>query len=455
MAYNVDDTIVAIASPPGASLRGIIRISGEQTFEILQRYFERVSLTNIQDAHNVAVDCEFAIDDTHSVSGQLLMWPTKKSFTRQPSAELHTVGATPILQMLLERLVSFGCRLAEPGEFTMRAFLSGRIDLTQAEAVLGVIDSTNKRQFKNSLQQLAGGISTPLTKCRDSLLSLLAELEAGLDFVEEDIEFISNDELVTLLSESETIVQNTITQLESRQTKTDQIKVVLAGKPNAGKSSLFNALINNEKQSAIVTNIAGTTRDYITANIEIESSPIQLIDTAGVELSSNPPTVSDSIDNEMQTQSNFKIADADLLILCSAGEFEDVDRSFSESNNQKTLWVATKHDLRKTATTTTAISVSSVDGTGIENLRERIGEMAGQIQSADVSVASTATRTFDSLVTTKQSIGRAITAAQSGLGEEIVAAEIRESLEHLGRIVGVVYTDDILDLVFSRFCIGK
>ncbi len=304
MPYHTDDTIVAIASPPGGAARGIVRVSGPNVINCLtpfvaaQRGREPISPPGGQEAAAVfdgendsrpltpARPTAF-IGNWHCEEfarpfpATLYLWPTTRSFTRQPLAEVHTLGSPPLLDAVVESLCGRGARLAEAGEFTMRAFLAGRIDLTQAEAVLGVIDAHGERQLAGALEQLAGGLSAPLDRLRSTLLDLLAHLEAGLDFVEEDIEFITAEELLEQLEQAAAIVGDILIRMEARAIIQDEVPVALVGPPNAGKSSLLNALAGDE--AAIVSEQAGTTRDYVTRRIICDEIPCLLIDTAGRE----------------------------------------------------------------------------------------------------------------------------------------------------------------------------
>src|SRR5262249_27089380 len=219
--------------------------------------------------------------DQFQLPCDLFLWPTRRSYTRQPLAEVHTFGSPPLLDAVLRALCDAGARLARPGEFTLRAFLAGRIDLMQAEAVLGVIDAADRRQLQSALEQLAGGLSRPLNGLRNDLLDLLADLEAGLDFVEEDIRFVSPEELAARLKSALDLLEQSSCQLAARGTGDGLARVALAGAPNAGKSSLFNALVGNS--AAIVSAHPGTTRDYLVAKIDADGLPIELVDTAGVD----------------------------------------------------------------------------------------------------------------------------------------------------------------------------
>ncbi len=294
MSYDVNDTIAAVASAPGGAARGVVRISGADAVARLASCFTpatgEVVLTAIRTPRRIRGFIRVSDGDADSelvVPGDLLLWPSTRSYTREPSAEFHTIGSPPLLAAVIEQLGRSGVRPAEPGEFTLRAFLAGRIDLTQAEAVLGVIDARDRGDLDAALDQLAGGLSRPLHRLREELLGVLAELEAGLDFVEEDIEFISREALRGRLESAQEIVAVTLDQLSARDVRTEVPRVAITGPPNAGKSSLFNVLVerfgSGGPAQAIVSPQPGATRDYVGARLNMHGVACEIIDTAGID----------------------------------------------------------------------------------------------------------------------------------------------------------------------------
>ena len=246
-----------------------------------------------------------------SLECDVYVWPGVRSYTRQPSAEIHMLGSPPLLDAALGLLCRGGARLAEPGEFTLRAFLAGRLDLTQAEAVLGVIDARNERELDVALAQMAGGLAAPLQALRESLLDLLSQLEAALDFADEDLEFIPRVAVQRRLAEAAEQVQQLRDQLQGRSTANEVPRVVLLGWPNVGKSSLFNALAGNA--AAIVSPAPGTTRDYLTRNIRSEGCEIVLVDTAGYQTADAARAEVEAAAQRMMEQ---QAKQADLILLC-------------------------------------------------------------------------------------------------------------------------------------------
>ena len=449
MTFDLDDTICAIASASGGAARGIVRISGPQIKEVLSPVFrpsDGRSLDSVESPSSLSGDMVLPRDLGH-LPAQLLLWPGSRSYTRQPTGELHTLGSPLLLEAVVENLCTAGARLGRPGEFTLRAFLAGRIDLTQAEAVLGVIDAASDSQLKVALSQLAGGLAGPLHALREDLLGLLAHLEAGLDFVDEDIEFISRRELCEQLDRSRQAVAAIAQQMQSRQEGQELPRVVLVGPPNAGKSSLLNALL--ERPAALVADQPGTTRDYLVGRLSCGGIECLLIDTAGVENASR-----DAIGRAAQLATHDQSEQADLVLLCRDAS-ENVEH-LPIADRQILVW--TKCDLlpdHAARFPLPGIRTSSITGQGLRELKAAIADHFQRMAIAGDCVPSTAARSRDSLQRAAAALEQAQVAARAGQGEELVAASLRDALDELGQVVGAVYTDDVLDHIFSRFCIGK
>ena len=467
---SLDDTIAAVASAPGGAARGIVRLSGPNAIGVVKRCFQAgdpsIDLLNLRGATTVVghIDRYQAIHgpmwDQFKLPADLFVWPTHRSYTRQPMAEIHTVGSPPLLEAVLQSLCNAGARLAQPGEFTLRAFLAGRIDLIEAEAVLGVIDAADRRQLEAALDQLAGGLSRPLQNLRNALLDLLADLEAGLDFVEDDIRFVQPAELQHRLAAATTLLQQTAQQLLERAVTNGIPRVVLMGLPNAGKSSLFNSLLGDA--AALVSPQPGTTRDYLTATIDADGLKVELIDTAGTA------TAVESVDTAAQELSIGQQNQADIRLLCiDASRSNDVRQSPESIGSQSigtTIVVLTKCDLTPGIETGylvsdkfISITTSSRTKFGLDTLRATIRKaLTKPSATAEVAgMAGTSARIRESLILAIEHLAAAKSLAANSFGEELVAVELRAALAELGKILGVVYTDDLLDRIFSRFCIGK
>jgi len=459
MTYDPDDTIAAIGTAAGGAPRGMVRLSGPQVLGCLSSCFHardsNLLLADTREPSVIAGSIYVAEPNSGKLPCDLFLWPSDRSYTRQPTAELHTLGSPPLLEKLLGRICDCGARLAEPGEFTLRAFLAGRLDLTQAEAVLGVIDAHSSTDLDTALAQLAGGLSQPLTHLREQLLQLLAELEAGLDFAEEDIEFISPEQLRQQLTAAQQVVSAVAKQLSSRGEASDLPRVVLVGPPNAGKSSLFNAFVERFGKSgarALVSDQSGTTRDFVTAAIKLDGIDCELVDTAGVELNWAP----DSIDGFAQQMTNQQQSQANLIVFCQDTTTAAAAPIVARDQIQLVAW--TKSDLVTTLPPCAAshVACSSISSDGLEPLAKLIRkELSAAALETSRSLSNTATRCADSLRHAEVSLTQALQVVATGGGEELIAAEVRGALHALGQVVGAVYSDDILDRVFGQFCIGK
>lgn len=522
-----DDTIAAIASAPGGAYRGIVRISGPDTVACLSKCFRTAPGVSLDQIHRPRVPVVQAARLHPTTRGShaqvrrprvlrgevwlaalerplpcdLFLWPSSRSYTREPTAEIHTIGSPPLLTAALETVCRAGARLAAPGEFTMRAFLAGRLDLTQAEAVLGVIDARDREQLDVALTQLAGGLAGPLGQLRLELLELLAHLEAGLDFVDEDIEFISQARLLSQLDHATAAVVRLKQRMATRDAEVGEPRVVLMGRPNVGKSSLLNALAEN--QAALVAGQPGTTRDYLTCRLDFGSLSCVVVDTAGVI----EPETEDAVATAAQAKTSEQNRQADVRILCldatrppdqweqdqllrgrSAGAHQGHENADSpaaadksaasppshhenpsparrsrqtEPGPEDSIVVITKCDLDSGHDTAvhhlpSAIRTSSKTLEGFGALRSEIRRRAELSAQPETNVvAGTAARCRDSLRLAEESLIRAREAAAGDMGDELVAADVRAALTELGKVVGAVYTDDVLDRIFSRFCIGK
>jgi tRNA modification GTPase len=443
MTLDLRDTIAAIASPTGPALRGIVRLSGPEAFSIARQRF-----TPDRDAapprgprlESGRIDLA---GQRRALPASLASWPGPRTYTGEPLVEIHTVGSPPLLQAVLAGCLDRGARLAQRGEFTLRAFLSGRIDLTQAEAVLGVIEADNAPQLRTALAQLAGGLAGPIRTLRDRLLDLVAHLEAGLDFVDEaDVDPLARAALADELREGAETLRALAARLQARDRPDGRPRVVLVGPPNAGKSRLFNALLGERR--AIVSPRAGTTRDYLTAAIEWDGVPIELVDTAGQDAAADDP-----IEAQAQALRADQEEAADLLLVCRAAD--DPGR-YPAALRQPHHLVWTKADLAEAPPG--SLATSAVTGRGLVELRATIADLLRRAAGSGDAVASTGARCRVSLARAGHSLVVAVASCEQGAGDELVALDLRQAVDELGKVVGAVFTDDILDRIFSRFSIG-
>jgi tRNA modification GTPase len=377
--------------------------------------------------------------------------------------------------------------LAEPGEFTLRAFLAGRLDLTQAEAVLGVIDAGGAGELQAALAQLAGGLARPLHQLRENLVQLLAELEAGLDFVEDDIRFISQKDVLARLESAAALLETVTQQLASRYAARELSQVALVGPPNVGKSSLFNALVDrfgdndglNAKRAApaLVSAHRGTTRDYLTAMILLDGVRCELVDTAGVDggeanLIESVAAAAQAFAAERRRRSavrvccieastwnnaaadvrgDFSLANCDVVALTKADLVESSGgRKGAASLRRTALKLGGPHDLP-------VVITSSRTGMGLDEFRDTVRALLTRDASPRHGhvLAATAERCGESIRLAATAVEAAAELTRRSAGDELISAELRVTLAELGKVVGAVYTDDLLDRIFKTFCIGK
>ena len=440
MVLNPDDTIVALASPPGSGGRAVVRLSGDRALQIAETFFR--AQEQIDPNARRLYEGEIRFGGLNSpLPAMLLAWPSPRSFTGQFVVELHTISSPPLVERLLAELLAVGARAAEPGEFTLRAFLAGKLDLSRAEAVLGVVDASDREELRAALAQLAGGVARPMEALRDDLLSLLADVEAGLDFVEEDISFVATEELLKRLAKGMAELTLLQKQLDERGLAGRPFRVALVGPPNVGKSRLFNALTGS---AALVSDVPGTTRDFLVARLDFEGQRIELIDTAGQRQSDN------EIESQAQKLGDDMVRRADLLLQCvEAGDPAPVARLVANA-----IVVATKCDLSRTVNgQSQVITTSAVTGEGLGELKGAIVERF-KIRRAS-GLAPSLSRCRHHVIASLEHLRRAHSAVLFNDPGEVLSLELRGALEQIGEMVGAVYTDDLLDRIFSRFCIGK
>ncbi len=458
MTYSPVDTIVAIASGPGGAARGVVRIAGNDAALVARALLDDPAWPGGQQPHGIRPEvfrCRVRLPGwSTAIPTQVYYWPTARSYAAQPTVELHTLGAEPVLAAVLRACVAHGARPATPGEFTLRAFLAGRIDLLQAEAVLGVIQAAGPSALRTALAQLAGGMSEPLAQLRGQLLDLLAELEAGLDFAEEDLELLTRPAMTATLRGALDRVERLIDRTKGRASYDSPPQVVLVGSPNVGKSSLFNRLVTSGR--ALVSRWPGTTRDAVLGELSIDAEqPCLLVDLAGLEScdegAHDPRALAQSVVAQRRQQASLELLCFDSSREPTASEYArlaEVDEA-----RQLVLW--TKADLPVRHTPTVGVVVSSHSGAGLDELRREVSCRLSVGRPEFACVASTAERCLASLRQARAALSGALQTCADLGGDELVAADVRAALDALADVAGQVVTDDVLDRVFSRFCIGK
>jgi tRNA modification GTPase len=457
--FETESTIVAIASGNSigngqqGALRGAVRLSGLKTRQILESLFPNLSQELGATRHAKRFPTSIDLPELGEIPLSVFYWPNHRSYTGEPSAELHLLGAPVLLDQVQTQILESGARLAKPGEFTLRAFLAGRMDLTQCEAVLGLIHAHSQREFQVALTQLAGGLATPLKELRHDLINLLADLEAGLDFVDEDIAFVKQDEIIERLERAEQRVWQLREQIQKRQGQGVEFQIAIVGPANVGKSSLVNALSSSD--ASIISPIPGTTRDYIRSRVCWDDTTIDLIDTAGIEevFESGPRAIA-------QEKTSEVIEKADLVVVCCSVQDQSNLKPISLATR---LWGAwTKSDLPHDSSGQWPIPVersfylSVHSGEGLDALRRAMTESVKQWQQQSIDVVPmTGARCKSALANAAESLAHARQATLDSAGEEIVASELRLAMEQIAEVAGTVANNDILDALFSRFCIGK
>ncbi|MFM1801374.1 MAG: tRNA modification GTPase MnmE [Planctomycetota bacterium] len=455
--FNELDTIIAISSSTGTSLRSIVRLSGPFSWDVCAELFTTdQNLLSVRPVRPVVIPLKWIADEDLSLDVQLQFWPEGQSYTGQELVELHLTAPNPLAEELVDLLLKKGrIRPAEAGEFSLRAFLSGRIDLTRAEAISDIFQSVSNRQLEVAMEQLAGGLSTRLNDLRNRLLDLMAWIEANLDFVEEsDVSPITRNLIGEELRGSAVEIALLAGQWSERKRTDGKFRVLLAGPPNAGKSALFNTLSDNA--DALVSPIAGTTRDYLETQVSLPNGQeFLLIDTAGLSQSVEELDAGSQILGIREQQL------AGLILVCfspdegSALAMEEILNSLPPKIPQ--IHLQMKGDLcRQLVAQTDRLRVSSVTGEGIERLKLEIQSYLNQNSEDQLPVvATTMARTRLALQTVAEALKRAAEAISNDFGDEIVAMDLRLAIESLDLITGKDVTEETLDRVFSRFCIGK
>lgn len=442
MTVQLHDTITALSTVPGPGARAIVRLSGPQAVAIVSSLGSfSPSLTPARQL----LSTQFTLPGIATpLPVDLYVWPAPRTYTGEELVEIHLLSCPPLIELLTAELLRAGARAAQPGEFTLRAFLAGKLDLTRAEAVLGVIEAGDRAQLRQAITQLAGGVARPMQALRDDLLNLLADVEAGLDFADEDIRFVNQTELLTRISAALAQVTLVSRQVQQRAITERSYRVVLAGRPNAGKSSLFNALAG---ASALVSSEPGTTRDYLTQRLDLDGISVELVDTAGWM------TGTDTIERQAQALGRDQAHQADLVLLClEAGQDATAEETVLLRQAQPSaVLVATKCDLAESRPD--AIATSALTGGGLDALRGLLVERArSQRQPA---LAPSLSRCRHHVDVCLEQLRRAHAIVLFEDPPELLALDLRETLHQLGEMIGAVYTDDLLDRIFSRFCIGK
>lgn len=447
-----EDTIVALATPPGIGAISIIRISGPKSIDSVDKIFKgkkqiSSALTHTVHYGNIINDKDELIDDV-----LVSVFRLPNSYTGEDSIEISTHGSPLIVQKIISLLVDNEVRLAEPGEFTKRAFLNGKIDLAQAEAVADIINSNTEASLRGARSQIDGLLSRKVDELRELLVNTSSLIELELDFAEEDLEFMSIKQVVANILSIEKEINDLLLTYSFGRIIKDGVNVALVGKPNVGKSSLLNYLLKEAR--AIVSEIPGTTRDIIREELTIDGILFRLFDTAGMRASK------DLIEIEGVNRSREAVQDADIVLFlndATLGFSEDLYSELIElTSAERILSVVNKIDIANYARGKFTVGISAKTGEGISLLFEKLKEKAiGTQNYSEKSAIVSNIRHFDSLKKAKSHLEGARISIEEKLTGEFIAVDLRNAENALGEIIGKVTSDEILNNIFSKFCIGK
>ncbi len=453
---RLKDTIAAISTPAGRGGIGVIRVSGSQAREIAEHIL-RFPSRRFPSAHEwipwSAALAELPDESGHAVDRVVVtFFAAPRSYTAEDVIEISCHGSPAVLRYALERACQAGARLAEPGEFTLRAYLNGRIDLPQAEAIRDLIEATTLYQARIAARQVEGSVSRRIKPVKEQLLEVIALLEAGIDFAEDDIDVASTEDIVRRIDPVSAAISGLIASFVYGKLVHEGFTLAIVGRPNVGKSSLFNRLL--EQDRAIVTEIPGTTRDLVSENAAIQGIPVRFVDTAGIRSSGD---LVESLGIERSYQA---MADADLtLVVIDASaplDSEDLEILRRARGQGKSLVVANKSDLPRGAEVDDAIPVSALTGDGMAELRSAIIEALaprGHVAQEDGFITSL--RHEQLLTESRDALDQARRAAMVGIPHEMLLLDLYAALRPIDAITGATTADDILNRIFSTFCIGK
>ncbi|MFM6976609.1 MAG: tRNA uridine-5-carboxymethylaminomethyl(34) synthesis GTPase MnmE [Sphingobacteriaceae bacterium] len=453
--YQSDiDTIVALATPGGSGAIGVIRLSGPKAISITQQVFKGKDLAK-QASHTIHFG---TIREGETIIDEVLvsLFIAPHSYTRENVVEISTHGSSYIIEKVIKLLMAKGARAAKPGEFTLRAFLNGQLDLSQAEAVADLIASNSQASHQLAMQQMRGGFSHQLAALREELIHFASMIELELDFAEEDVEFANRDQLKALIANINRVIYQLIQSFDQGNVLKTGVPVVIAGKPNVGKSTLLNTLLNEDR--AIVSDIAGTTRDTIEDEMVLNGINFRFIDTAGLR------QTEDVIEAKGVERSYDKMKLARLIMYLFTPDQDAalIQNQLSELKGLNIPFIAlmNKADLLSDAqqvqmTELDLFLISAKQKTGIDELKQEILRKTNLNQMSTDEVMISNIRHLEALQRTEQALNGVLVNLDNPITSDFLAADIKQALHYLGEITGLVTTDDLLENIFSKFCIGK
>ena len=453
------NTIAAISTAPGIGGIGIVRMSGENCFKILEKVFKQKKYQNIKNIKGYSIKYGNIVDNGEIIDEVLVSYfKSPKSYTSENMCEINSHGGIVIMNKILDLCIKNGAELAEPGEFTKRAFLNGRMDLSQAEAVIDVINSKTDKEAKVSMQQLQGNLSEKIFEIRKEIISIMADIEASIDYPEYDLQEVTNENILNILNKVDKILLSLENSFYNGKILKEGISTAIIGRPNAGKSSLLNVILNEER--AIVTDIEGTTRDIIQEYISVEGVPLKIIDTAGIRNSNDEVEkigIKKAID--IARSSDIVIANFDIN-----RELNDEDKQIlSLLENKNAIIILNKVDLeRKIDINDIAylkkpiVEMSTKNREGIDELYKEISQVfkLKEIVTDGETIISNV-RHKNIIINSRKNLDRARETINNNMPIDIISTYLKEILEELGKITGETVTDDVIAEIFSKFCLGK
>ena len=459
MVNNMTDekTIAGIATSASLTSISVIRISGAKALEVTDQIFRGINGRELINIRPFSIRYGHILeDDQHFIDEVLVSYFSgPKSYTGEDVVEISCHGGPLPVRRILEKILEQGVRLAEPGEFTKRAFLNGRIDLSQAEAVMDIIQSRTDAALRSANDQSRGKLSARIGELRDELMNVMAKIEVTLDFPDDELDRTSDLKLADELADIGGQINELLATADKGKLLREGINVVIAGKPNVGKSSLLNALL--EEQRAIVTEIPGTTRDIIEEYINLEGIPLRLTDTAGIR------ETTDIVESMGVAKSRESISNADLIILVldlsrhlSPEDFELLE----QTADRKRIILLNKEDLPRIAEVPETVRqeatvISALNNYGLDELKNRIQEIAAGDTAGFDETMVTATRHKEALLKAGSALDEAIEAIRAGIPMDLITIDVNSAWSALGEITGDTLQDDLVDRIFSGFCIGK
>lgn len=453
------DTIAAISTPRGEGGIGIVRISGKESMNILSKIFRPASKKKIEELRNFSINYGHLYDGEELIDEVMVsIMRGPKTYTKEDIVEINCHGGFLITEKVLELVLKSGARLAEIGEFTRRAFLNGRLDLTQAEAVIDLIHGKTEKSLSLSLNQLRGDLREQIEDLKKKLLDVAAHVNVVLDYPEEGIDDPLPDDLVDNLHEVVNTTDRLIRSYNKGKMIKEGVKTAIVGKPNVGKSSLLNSILREER--AIVTHIAGTTRDVIEEVVNLKGIPLVLIDTAGIR------KTDDLVENIGVEKSKKMIEKADLVlfVLDNSRELEEEDlKIYEKIDADKVIGIINKTDVdsKLDISSLTKIKkwmkISAKENKGIDEMEDEIYRyvIAGQVEDSSQKIVITNVRHRSALEKTKQAVENIFETLDMGLPMDLIAVDLKEALDSLSEVTGEISNEDLLDHIFSNFCVGK